>query len=30
MLQTAKNRDLTHRVYLVEIDKTNDNLVMPP
>jgi len=29
MLQTAKSRDLTHQVYLVEIDKTNDNFDMP-
>lgn len=29
MAHTVKSRDLTRRVYLVEIDKTNDNFDMP-
>jgi len=29
MEMTAKSRDLTHRVFLQEIDKTNDNFDMP-
>jgi len=29
MAQTASSRDITHRVYLVEIDKTNDDYDMP-
>lgn len=29
MAQTASSRDLTHRIYLAEIDKTNDNFDMP-
>ncbi|NNE02494.1 MAG: hypothetical protein HKN52_04945 [Eudoraea sp.] len=29
MMQTSKSRDLTHQVYLVQIDATNDNFDMP-